>query len=140
MGWLAGARGLCVVGRGGDRVAAVAAGVSRVWGHVAVAVVVVLALCVGVPAARALTLNTEIAFQANTGELWTWSINKQPSGTGLGMAAGTSPSVASLSGLGLANHEIAFQANTGDLWTIGPFGQGDTGLGDGGGYQPEHRL
>jgi hypothetical protein len=64
----------------------------------------------------------EIAFQANTGHLWTWS----PAGasdTGLGMWAGTSPSIND-------NGEIAFMAaGSGSLWTTGPGGGGYLSLG-----------
>jgi hypothetical protein len=77
----------------------------------------------------------EIAFQANTGDLWTWTIGNPGSNTGLGMQAGSNPSVTAVAGIG-SNHEIAFQANNGDLWTTGAFGQGDTGLGMAGGTSP----
>lgn len=91
-----------------------------------------LAACVGAAAlwpsgAQAVSLNTEIAFQANTGSLWTWTVNGAHD-MRLGMMAGTSPSVAPLSGFA-SDHEIAFQANTSSLWTTGAFGQGDMRLG-----------
>ena len=59
-----------------------------------------------------------IAFQANTGDLWTWT--GTPGTTGyaapahLGMAPGTTPTITSLPN---GQAAIAFQANTGDLWT-----------------------
>jgi Papain family cysteine protease len=65
-----------------------------------------------------------VAFQANTGNLWSTG----PIGTrdlGLGMRAGTSPSIAVTPG----GDTIAFQANTGNLWTTGPDGTHDHGLG-----------
>ena len=100
-----------------------------VLGRAAVAFVVALAAACGyVPAARAFSTNTEIAFQANTGDLWTWAIDNPGSSTGMGMMAGSGPSVAPLPGFG-SNHEIAFQAKTGYLWTTGAFGQGATPYG-----------
>jgi hypothetical protein len=42
------------------------------------------------------------------------------------MAAGTSPSVAALSG---GDFEVAFHANTGNLWTLGPSGNLNRRLG-----------
>ncbi len=66
----------------------------------------------------------EIAFQANTGILWTVLPNQSgvPVGasTGLGMKAGTSPAIAGVPG----GTEIAFQANTGALWFVPPSGVG----------------
>jgi Papain family cysteine protease len=65
-----------------------------------------------------------VAFQANTGNLWTTG----PVGTrdlGLGMMAGTSPSITVARG----GDTVAFQANTGNLWTTGPDGTHDHGLG-----------
>jgi Ca2+-binding RTX toxin-like protein len=108
--------------------ASMSASVPRGWGRAAVAIVAALAaVCVSVPAAQAMPWDTEIAIQANTGILWTWT---QPgaSDTGLGMKAGTSPSIAGGLGLG-SNHEIAFQANTGYLWTTGAGGGGRTPYG-----------
>jgi N-acetylmuramoyl-L-alanine amidase len=57
----------------------------------------------------------EVAFQANTGALWTVgsALNQNWS---LGMMPGTSPTIAALAGGGF---EVAFQANTGALWTVG---------------------
>jgi hypothetical protein len=67
----------------------------------------------------------EVAFQANTSNLWT--VGRDTHGDWLlGMAAGTSPSIATLSGGG---YVVAFQANTGNLWTTGSTGSRDWGLG-----------
>ena len=55
----------------------------------------------------------EVAFQANTTNLWT----SAPGGNAdwqLGMLPGTSPAIAALPGGGF---EVAFQANTTNLWT-----------------------
>jgi hypothetical protein len=124
------------VRRGGGQLAAVTARLPRAWQRAAVAIAAALsAACVSVPAAQALSLNTEIAIQANTGNLWTWTATGGAHDTGLGMMQETSPSVAPLSGFG-SNHEIAFQANTGDLWTTGAFGQGDMHLGMEAGTSP----
>ena len=75
----------------------------------------------------------EVAFQANTGNLWYVG---QGSGSitrgdrGLGMKAGTSPAIAALPAGGF---EVAFQANTGNLWVVGEgsgsITRGDWGLG-----------
>jgi subtilisin family serine protease len=67
----------------------------------------------------------QVAFQANTSNLWTVGTG----GTGdlqLGMMAGTSPSISRLTGGG---YEIAFQANTGNLWVTGTAGTADLHLG-----------
>jgi hypothetical protein len=62
--------------------------------------------------------NAALAFQANTGTLWTWTGAAGTTGFGAsavdGMAAGTSPSIAALPN---GNIAVAFQANTGTLWT-----------------------
>jgi hypothetical protein len=71
--------------------------------------------------------NFEIAFQANTGVLWTVGdpaafSGGGPDNSGLDMMAGTSPSIASnpnANGLTGPEYETAFQANTGSLWTSG---------------------
>src|SRR4051812_21410291 len=78
--------------------------------------------------AHAWSLNTQIAAQANTGSLWTWTLQNGGRDLRLGMMSGTSPSVAPMSGIG-SDHPIAFQANTGSLWTTGAFGRGDNGMG-----------
>ena len=119
----------------GVELAVVTVSVRRVWGRAAVAFVAALAAaCVCVPAAQAWSKTMQIAFQANTGNLWNWTINDPGSGTPYGMAAGTSPSEAP-SGFGW-DHEIAFQANTGALWTTGSGGQGATPYGMAAGTSP----
>jgi hypothetical protein len=66
------------------------------------------------------------AFQANTGDQWVYTpANSGQRNTKLGMAAGTSPSIAPDGG----GYEVAFQANTGKLWIHTPGGNTDTGLG-----------
>jgi hypothetical protein len=125
----AGAVWRCAVRRCGVEFAAVTAGVRRVWGRAAVAFVVALAAgCVSVSAAQAWSTTMEIGFQANSGDLWTWTIDNPGSATPYGLMAGTSPSVSPVAGVG-SNHEIAFQANTGYLWTAGAGGQGSTPYG-----------
>jgi hypothetical protein len=57
----------------------------------------------------------EVAFQANTGALWTVGAAGNTAWS-LGMRAGTSPSIAALPAGGF---EVAVQTNTGDLWTVG---------------------
>jgi hypothetical protein len=110
-----------------DDLAGAAPSIRRVWRGVGVTAVVTLAAACGLaPAAQALDRTTEIAVQANTGILWTWTI-AGAADTGLGMMRGTSPSVDPF-GVG-SNHLVVFQANTGDLWTTGSGGHGDTGLG-----------
>ena len=72
----AGAAGRCAVQRCGVEFVAVAARGRGVWGRAAVAFGVALAAAgVCVPAAQAWSTNMEIAFQADTGYLWTWTIN-----------------------------------------------------------------
>jgi hypothetical protein len=58
-----------------------------------------------------------VAFQADTGDLWTYSPSAPGLHYGLGLAAGTSPDIA---GLRDGSYEIAFQANSGKLWTYSP--------------------
>ncbi|HEY5116542.1 MAG TPA: M15 family metallopeptidase, partial [Nakamurella sp.] len=67
----------------------------------------------------------EVAFQANTGSLWTTAAEGSANWES-GMMPGTSPAVAALSGGGF---EVAFQANTGHLWTVGSAGCRDWPLG-----------
>ena len=67
----------------------------------------------------------ELAFQANTSSLWTVGADNHGA-WGLGMMAGTSPSIVNLANGG---YEVAFQANTGNLWTAGSAGTRDWGLG-----------
>ena len=131
----AGLVGLCAFRRLGVELAVVTVSVRRVWVRPAVAFVVALAAaCVCVPAAQAWSTTMQIAFQANTGNLWNWTINDPGSATPYGLMAGTSPSEAP-SGFGW-DHEIAFQANTGALWTTGSGGQGATPYGMAAGTSP----
>jgi hypothetical protein len=68
------------------------------------------------------------AFQANGGDLWVvGAASADNRGTlGLGLAPGTSPSVA---GLSTAGWVAAFQANTGMLWVVGADDRGSLELG-----------
>ena len=66
----------------------------------------------GVPPAGS---TTDIAFQATTKTLWVSTGPGSGQNLGLGMKAGTSPAIATLSGGG---YEAAFQANTGVLWIV----------------------
>jgi hypothetical protein len=77
------------------------------------------------PAARAANLPYEVAFQANTGSLWTDG-GVGTGNQGLGMLAGTSPSITRYN---TAGYETAFQGGNGDLWAQGSNGGGDLGLG-----------
>ena len=87
---------MVVIRHRGVRLAVVTTPVRRVWGRATVALVAALAAAwVSVPAAQALSQVTEIAFQANTGSLWTWTLLGGARDTGLGMMPGTSPSVGS---------------------------------------------
>jgi hypothetical protein len=74
-----------------------------------------------------------VVFQADTGQLWTYT--PQTGGTPLGypMLAGTSPSIAALAGGG---YEVAFQANTGLLWEVGSYINFNTQLGMRAGTSP----
>jgi hypothetical protein len=67
----------------------------------------------------------EVAFQANTTNLWSVGADNHGDWR-LGMMPGTSPSIAALPGGG---YVVAFQANTGNLWTVGADNRGDWGLG-----------
>ena len=61
----------------------------------------------------------DVAFQANTGELWEVGNGAGSLTAGalkLGMMPGTSPAIATTPGGGW---DIAFQANTGELWEVG---------------------
>jgi hypothetical protein len=69
----------------------------------------------------------EIAFQANTGTLWTVGTNSPATNTGQGMNQASSPSITGLP-LNNTGYEIAFEANTNVLTTIGTFGGVNTGL------------
>ncbi|MDQ3369206.1 MAG: hypothetical protein M3680_27585 [Myxococcota bacterium] len=77
----------------------------------------------GKPAAnggRSRTL--DVAFQANTSNLWTLGRGDWR----LGMLPGTSPSIAALRGGGV---QVAFQSNTKSLWTVGAAGNKNWDLG-----------
>jgi hypothetical protein len=74
----------------------------------------------------------EVAFQANTTNLWVTG-SAGTGDLGLGMMPGTSPSIAAMPGGG---YEVAFQANTGNLWVTGSAGTGDLGLGMRSGTSP----
>jgi len=62
-----------------------------------------------------------VAFQANTGNLWTMDpyLAPNPQDRHLGMMAGTSPSISTYTNEKL--YAVAFQANTGNLWTMDPY-------------------
>jgi hypothetical protein len=66
-----------------------------------------------------------IAFHANDHDLWTLSPNNVATHYGLGLAAGTNPSMATLVS---GQNVTAFQANSGNLWTFTP-SSGGTGFG-----------
>ena len=95
------------------------------------------------PTPQVPTRAIEVAFQANTGSLWTVGSAGERNWN-LGMMAGTDPSIAALEDGG---YEVAFQSNNGDLWTVGSAGNRNWGLGmmrssnpsitalKGGGYQ-----
>jgi hypothetical protein len=58
----------------------------------------------------------EVAFQANTGHLFIYyPSNNSHADSNLGMAGGTSPSIAALNG-SVNGYGISFQANTGHLF------------------------
>lgn len=67
-----------------------------------------------------------VAFQANTGSLYTYRIGGGGGNQSQGMKTGTSPSIAALAGGG---YEMAFQANTGELIVFGDGGNVNTHLG-----------
>jgi hypothetical protein len=70
----------------------------------------------------------QMAFQANTSELWTCG-TLGCGGLGLGMMPGTSPSITVLwTSNGSTAYQIAFQANTGTLWTTGSLGTANLGV------------
>ena len=112
--------------RGGTRVVARWGGAAGVAGVLAASL-----LAAGAPSASAATINDQVAFQANTGHLYTYDpANKSSTDGGLGMKAGTSPS--------FAGGEVAFQANTGHLYTYDPANKSstDAGLGMAAGTSP----
>ncbi len=59
-----------------------------------------------------------VAFQSNTGDLWTVSSEGVGTHLGLALASGTSPSVAQYQ----SGYVVAFAANTGALWIYTPWG------------------
>ncbi|HEX4454685.1 MAG TPA: glycoside hydrolase domain-containing protein [Kofleriaceae bacterium] len=67
----------------------------------------------------------QLAFQANTGDLWTTGTAGTKNWK-LGMMDGTSPAICQLATGGF---EVAFQANTTSLWTVGDGGDKDWSLG-----------
>jgi hypothetical protein len=73
----------------------------------------------------------EVAFQANTGQLYV--TGAAGTLTGLGMAPGTSPSITARPSGG---YDAVFQANTGNLWMLRPTGATDQVLGMAGGTSP----
>ena len=85
----------------------------------------------GVPA-KVASSPYEVAFQANTGSLWSWGSDVHGD-WGQKMMAGTSPSITALSGGG---YEMAFQTNAGSLITVGSAGTGNWGLGMKAGTSP----
>ena len=74
-----------------------------------------------------------MAFQNNNSTLVTNFTLAGGEGTGQGMAAGTSPSIAKLPSGG---YQSAFQANSGVLYTWGPAGNASTGQGMAAGTSP----
>ncbi len=86
----------------------------------------------------------QVAFQANTGNLYRYASASGAANLDQGMKSGTSPSIAALPGGG---YQMAFQANTGDLVVVGSAGDVNTHQGmmagtspsiaasPGGGYQ-----
>jgi hypothetical protein len=78
------------------------------------------------------TPSYELAFQANTGSLW--SVGPSHYGPwNLAMASGTSPSVALMTN---GHDEYAYQASTGLLWTVTTAGDTDWNLGMAPGTSP----
>ena len=72
-------------------------------------------------------LNFEVAFQANTRDLWIVGRGNNLGDMKLGMMVGTNPSITALPQGGW---QAAFQANTGYLWIVGTQdNRGDTQLG-----------
>ena len=72
------------------------------------------------------TITFKGVFQANTGELWSFTSDGYGSKMGLGMMDKTSPSIAALS---TGGYQTAFQANTNQLWVVGEADWKNTGLG-----------
>lgn len=63
-----------------------------------------------------------IAFQANTGQLWTYVPEGPVVNTGLGMEKGTSPSITPLHDHPNGAFKVLFMANTASLWSYEPGG------------------
>ena len=84
--------------------------------------------------------NVEVAFQANTGDLWTYTAPETHPAQGtatslrLGMAPATSPSISTTPGG--TDTEIVFQGNTGTLWSAGTEGVHNLGFGMAHGTSP----
>jgi hypothetical protein len=76
----------------------------------------------------------EAAFQANTGQLWTYNSAAGPTNCGLGMMHGTNPSIATLQD---GSRMLAFHGANGNLWTVGTAAAPrDTALGMAAGTSP----
>lgn len=74
----------------------------------------------------------QVAFQANTGSLWTVG-DAGSQDLGAGMMRISSPAILPVF---TGGYEIAFQANTGSLWMLGATANGDMQLGMAGGTSP----
>jgi hypothetical protein len=72
----------------------------------------------------------EVAFQANTTDLWT--VGDGHGSWKIAMMAGTSPSITAVPG----GYEVAFQDSTGNLETVGTAGNTNWGLPMAGGTSP----
>ena len=83
--------------------------------------------------APAVATGYAVAFQANTGNLWTVGAENRGDWK-LGMQRATRPSIVALPAGGF---EVAFQANTGNLWTVGADAHNDWGLGMMAGTSPK---
>jgi hypothetical protein len=75
------------------------------------------------PEQGSLSGGVEMAYQGTNGDLWLYG-RAAEGDTGLGMLAGTSPSITNLQSGG---YQVAFQASTGVLWTMGTDGTYNTG-------------
>ena len=108
----------------------VSAGPRRIVLAVSAILVALAAVCVKVPPVPA----QSIAIQANTGDLWILDGPASGSDTGLGMMAGSSPSMNYF-------EEVAFRASgSGNLWTDGKRQRWRYRRGGDAGYQPEHQF
>jgi hypothetical protein len=80
------------------------------------------------PSIAALANNTyEIAFNANTDVLWTYSPATNGVDQGLAMMTGTSPDL--LAGPSSSSYLVVYQASNGDMWTYNTVSTTDTGMG-----------